>query len=121
MSVLHSIPPVHYPICIKQIVRCLSATAAHAQTSSRNTSYQTVFCSTHRFIVKGGEDLRLDERIQQLWRLLTGLAGRHPAAAKRGLATALTTFDVIPMTPTLGVMAFVQVGVAAGACRVSQC
>lgn len=69
--------------------------------------------------MKGGEDLRLDERIQQLWRLLTGLAGRHPAAAKRGLATALTTFDVIPMTPTLGVMAFVQVGVAAGACRVS--
>jgi hypothetical protein len=78
----------------------------------------TCFCSTHRFVVKGGEDLRLDERIQQLWRLLSGLAGRHPAAAKRGLATALTTFDVIPLSPTLGLMAFVQVGVDLGCmCR----
>jgi DNA-dependent protein kinase catalytic subunit len=61
-------------------------------------------------VVKGGEDIRLDERIQQLWRVLCGLAARHPAAASRGLDKALATFDVLPLTPQLGMMQFVKVG-----------
>ena len=75
-------------------------------------SGSTCLHRSHEFVVKGGEDLRLDERIQQLWRVLCGLAARHPAAAARGLGQALTTFDVLPMTPHLGMMAFVKVGVS---------
>ncbi len=79
-------------------------------------------------MVKGGEDIRMDERVQQLFRLISGLAGRSAACVARGLAgggagaggggraghpagdgAALVTYDVVPMSPRLGLMEFVQV------------
>jgi hypothetical protein len=77
------------------------------------------------FIVKGGEDVRIDERLQQLMRLMSGLAGRDPDCVARGLAGgsgggagagaggspgALVTYDVVAMSPRLGLLEFVQVG-----------
>jgi len=65
----------------------------------------------------------MDERLQQLLRLISGLAGRSAACVTRGLAGdaagdggALVTYDVVPMSPRLGVMEFVQVGWADGIC-----
>jgi DNA-dependent protein kinase catalytic subunit len=81
------------------------------------------------FVVKGGEDVRIDERLQQLMRLMGGLVGRDPDCVARGLAGggspgggggspgALVTYDVVPMSPRLGVMEFVQVGLGPGGSR----
>jgi len=51
----------------------------------------------HMFLVKGGEDLRLDQRIEQLFGLMNDVMADDPACSQRGLR--LRTYQVIPMTP----------------------
>lgn len=76
--------------------------------------------SARSFVVKGGEDVRMDERAQQLFRLVAALAGRAPDCVARGLAGggggspggspggALVTYDVVPLSERLGLLEFVQ-------------
>lgn len=66
-------------------------------------------CRSHDYVAKGGEDVRIDERIEQLFRVMSGLAGTHSGCTARGLNTALRTFDVVPMLPRLGILEFVEV------------
>lgn len=66
-------------------------------------------------MVKGGEDVRIDERIQQLFVVMAGLAAQHPGCAARRLQHALATYDVVPASPRLGLLGFVEVGFAVGA------
>lgn len=40
---------------------------------------------TYRWIVKGGEDVRTDERMEQILDVCNGLLGRHPGAAAHQL------------------------------------
>jgi hypothetical protein len=42
-------------------------------------------CRTYEWIVKGGEDVRMDERMEQLLGVANGLLARHPGAASHGL------------------------------------
>ena len=42
-------------------------------------------CRTYEWIVKGGEDVRMDERMEQLLGVANGLLKRHPGAASHGL------------------------------------
>lgn len=50
----------------------------------------------HPVLVKGGEDLRQDQRIQQLFAVMNILLSNDAACAQRGLR--LRTYQVIPLT-----------------------
>ena len=54
------------------------------------------------FLVKGGEDLRNDERVQQLFMLLNNIM------AQEETTLAARVFSVIPMTSRVGVLEWVQ-------------
>jgi DNA-dependent protein kinase catalytic subunit len=60
----------------------------------------------YMFLVKGGEDLRLDQRIEQLFGVMNRILQEDPACCQRGLS--LTTYNVIPMTPRVGIIEWVQ-------------
>lgn len=65
-------------------------------------------CS-RRFCVncwQGGEDLRLDQRIEQLFEVMNGILRESAAGAKRGLK--LCTYKVIPMTGNVGMIEWVK-------------
>lgn len=50
----------------------------------------------HPFLVKGGEDLRQDQRIEQLFDIMNIILSRDAACSQRNLQ--LKTYQVIPMT-----------------------
>ncbi|XP_072167838.1 DNA-dependent protein kinase catalytic subunit-like [Diadema setosum] len=58
------------------------------------------------FLVKVGEDLRMDQRIEQLFGIMNGILGQDAACGQRGLS--LITYQVIPMTPRLGIIEWVK-------------
>jgi len=51
----------------------------------------------YRYLVKCGEDLRQDERIEQLLELMNDIYSRHAACRQKHLR--LRTYQVVPMTP----------------------
>ncbi|KAK9813338.1 hypothetical protein WJX73_001242 [Symbiochloris irregularis] len=59
----------------------------------------------HEFLVKGGEELRLDQRIQQLQGVMNGLLAE--SAPSRALGLQVKTYDVVPINDSLGMVAFV--------------
>lgn len=58
------------------------------------------------FLVKGGEDLRLDQRVQQLFSVMNQTFVSDPACAKRGLQ--VHTYQVVPMTSKVGVIEWIE-------------
>ncbi|KAF4038122.1 FATC domain-containing protein [Phytophthora infestans] len=69
----------------------------------------TVHCSDEKdytFLVKGGEDLRLDQRIEQLFGVMNQILDADPRCRDQRLA--LTTYDVIPMTQEIGLLEWVD-------------
>ncbi|XP_069777633.1 DNA-dependent protein kinase catalytic subunit isoform X2 [Narcine bancroftii] len=56
----------------------------------------------HPFLVKGGEDLRQDQRIEQLFETMNVVLSRDAACSQRNLQ--LKTYQVIPMTSRLGLI-----------------
>lgn len=48
------------------------------------------------FLVKGGEDLRQDQRLEQLFEVMNIILARDAACSQRGLQ--LRTYRVVPMT-----------------------
>lgn len=50
----------------------------------------------HPFLVKGGEDLRQDQRIEQLFGVMNMILSQDTACSQRSLA--LRTYQVIPIT-----------------------
>ncbi|XP_069123844.1 DNA-dependent protein kinase catalytic subunit-like [Argopecten irradians] len=58
------------------------------------------------YLVKGGEDLRQDQRIEQLFFLMNQVFDRDPACRQRKLN--LKTYQVIPMTPRVGLIEWVS-------------
>ncbi|KAG2951098.1 hypothetical protein PC129_g2200 [Phytophthora cactorum] len=68
----------------------------------------TVHCSDEKdytFLVKGGEDLRLDQRIEQLFGVMNQILDADPRCRDQRLS--LTTYDVIPMTQEIGLLEWV--------------
>lgn len=57
-------------------------------------------------LVKGGEDLRLDERIQQLFSVMNKIFSQDPDCAR--LQLSLKTFQVVPMNKRLGILEWVS-------------
>ena len=62
--------------------------AAHLQVfaSKQRPKRLTLHCSdftTRDFVVKGAEDLRVDQRVEQLFDVMNGLAAGHAGCAAR--------------------------------------
>lgn len=60
----------------------------------------------YHILVKGGEDLRLDQRIEQLFGLMNNMFDKSNETAKRELS--IGTFGVIPVKKFLGIMEWVK-------------
>ncbi|XP_034021328.1 DNA-dependent protein kinase catalytic subunit [Thalassophryne amazonica] len=60
----------------------------------------------HPFLVKGGEDLRQDQRIEQLFGVMNILLNHDTACAHRGLQ--LRTYQVIPVTTRIGLIEWME-------------
>ncbi|XP_042110110.1 DNA-dependent protein kinase catalytic subunit [Ovis aries] len=58
------------------------------------------------FLVKGGEDLRQDHRIQQLLQVMNSILAHDAACGQRGLQ--MTTYHVVPMTSRLGLIEWIE-------------
>ena len=65
----------------------------------------TFFCSDQterRFLVKGGEDLRLDQRVQQLMQAMNATLDASAPCAARGLR--MRTYAVAPLSTSAGLL-----------------
>nr|XP_057916892.1 DNA-dependent protein kinase catalytic subunit isoform X2 [Doryrhamphus excisus] len=60
----------------------------------------------HPFLVKGGEDLRQDQRIEQLFAVMNILLNQDSACANRGLQ--LRTYQVIPINTRIGLIEWME-------------
>lgn len=64
-----------------------------------------------RFLVKCGEDLRNDERIEALFELMNAIVGREAlgggVGAARGANLRVRTYGVTPMSPSVGLLEWV--------------
>ncbi|KAI8930349.1 hypothetical protein BC831DRAFT_508515 [Entophlyctis helioformis] len=58
------------------------------------------------FLVKGGEDLRLDQRVEQTFSMMNGIISRNRKCRDASLSIHL--YKVVPMTSTLGVLEWVD-------------
>lgn len=60
----------------------------------------------HAFLLKGHEDLRLDERIMQLVGLMNTMLSRDREAFKRRLS--VTGYPVVPLSPSSGLISWLD-------------
>ncbi|KAM4719019.1 DNA-dependent protein kinase catalytic subunit isoform 2-T2 [Anableps anableps] len=60
----------------------------------------------HPFLVKGGEDLRQDQRIEQLFAVMNIVLSHDTSCTRRGLR--LRTYQVIPITTRIGLIEWME-------------
>ncbi|KAJ3178568.1 hypothetical protein HDU85_005175 [Gaertneriomyces sp. JEL0708] len=60
----------------------------------------------YKFLVKGGEDLRLDQRIQQLFSVMNDAMRNDPYCSRNQLK--VRTYNVVPMSTSLGILEWVD-------------
>jgi DNA-dependent protein kinase catalytic subunit len=60
----------------------------------------------YHLLIKGGEDLRLDQRVQQLFQIINTIFTDDPACMNRDLH--IKTFNVVPITNRLGSLEWVD-------------
>ena len=71
--------------------------------SLRKPKRLTVYCSDQRerrYLIKGGEDLRQDQRIQQIFAVVNTVLAADGQCATRGLA--MRTYSVLPLNERVG-------------------
>lgn len=61
---------------------------------------------SYSWLVKGGEDLRQDQRVEELWLLMNDVLRRNALTNARGLQ--LETYQVVPMSMQLGLVEWVE-------------
>lgn len=61
---------------------------------------------SHPYLVKGGEDLRMDQRVEQVFGSMNDILHADASASRRRLG--LRTYQVVPLTPTLGMLEWVS-------------
>ncbi|XP_061073095.1 DNA-dependent protein kinase catalytic subunit [Conger conger] len=59
----------------------------------------------HPFLVKGGEDLRQDQRIEQLFGIMNTILSQDSSCSQRNLL--LHTYQVVPMTSRIGLIEWI--------------
>ncbi|KAK9796984.1 hypothetical protein WJX73_006710 [Symbiochloris irregularis] len=82
--------------------------AVHVFSSKQQPKRLTIYTDDFRqceWIVKGGEEMRIDQRVEQLLGVMNGLLSR--SAPCRAFGLQVETYDVVPMTESLGMVAFV--------------
>lgn len=57
-------------------------------------------------LIKGGEDVRLDQRVEELFELVNRIMYHHPDTNKRQLE--ISRFEVVPMKSMFGVFEWVD-------------
>eukprot|EP01134_Creolimax_fragrantissima_P008139 CFRG8139T1 len=62
--------------------------------------------TTHVFLVKGGEDLRLDQRVESVFKAMNFIFKNDAECSKRRLN--LTTYNVVPLSTRLGLIEWLQ-------------
>lgn len=60
----------------------------------------------YKFLIKGGDDLRMDSRIQQLFEIMNQIFRSDTGCAQRGLY--LKTYRVIPLSTSIGLLEWVD-------------
>lgn len=60
----------------------------------------------YHLLIKGGEDLRLDQRVQQLFQIMNTIFNGQPSCMNRDLH--IKTFNVVPITNRLGSLEWVD-------------
>lgn len=60
----------------------------------------------YHFLVKGGEDLRLDQRIEQLFGVMNGMVKKNTFCSRQNIQMA--TYKVVPMSLNLGIIEWVN-------------
>jgi hypothetical protein len=60
----------------------------------------------YHVMIKGGEDLRLDQRIQQVFTVMNRIFQSSPECARSNLS--LKTFEIVPITKRLGLLEWVS-------------
>ncbi|KAG1168656.1 hypothetical protein G6F71_008958 [Rhizopus microsporus] len=58
------------------------------------------------FLVKGGEDLRLDQRIEQVFTVMNDMVSKNSFCSSQNIQ--ISTYNVIPMTTSLGLIEWVD-------------
>ena len=61
---------------------------------------------SYNFLVKGGEDMRLDQRIEQLFSVMNTIFIKDKSCLERELR--INTFEVIPVSKRLGMVEWVN-------------
>ena len=59
----------------------------------------------YKFLVKAGEDLRGDQRIEQLFGIMNEIFSSDPACRSRRLK--MVTYEIVPLTDSLGLLEWV--------------
>ncbi|KAJ1565616.1 hypothetical protein HK096_001352, partial [Nowakowskiella sp. JEL0078] len=60
----------------------------------------------YMFLVKGGEDLRLDQRVQQIFQIMNKIMEKNSYCSGRRIS--LHTYKVVPMSTNLGIIEWVS-------------
>ena len=61
---------------------------------------------SYSYLIKGCEDLRLDERIEEVFKVMNEILQKDSNCAKKKIK--LNTFDVVPMTQKLGMIEWIN-------------
>jgi hypothetical protein len=86
----------------RSLVPSLSSTTSSSAPMLRG-SYSTG--GAVQFLCKGGEDLRQDERVEQLFSVFNGALARDARCAARGMR--IRTYSVVPLSVTCGLIQWV--------------
>ena len=73
-------------ILLKLFFRCHAVRLQAARTADVS---QVNACRKYEWIVKGGEEVRIDQRIEQLFDVMNGLMQRQPGAAAHSLQVCI--------------------------------
>lgn len=62
----------------------------------------------HKYLVKWGEDLRTDQRMQQVFTLMNSVYSSSPLCAHTSFNPSLDTYQVIPLSSEVGMLKWVE-------------
>uniref|UniRef100_A0A0P4W3R0 non-specific serine/threonine protein kinase n=1 Tax=Scylla olivacea TaxID=85551 RepID=A0A0P4W3R0_SCYOL len=62
----------------------------------------------HKYLVKWGEDLRTDQRMQQVFTLMNSVYSSSPLCAHTSFHPSLDTYQVIPLSSEVGMLKWVE-------------
>jgi len=88
---LHHIEPAMEVLGTQQHPRCVTMVDNNAQK--------------YKFLLKGNDDVRLDERIMQFFKLINSLLNR---STKSGIGSQIVNYAIVPLAPKAGLISWVM-------------